>query len=168
MVSHSLSSLSQTSPDFVRKYRCYAHFNAEYNEWERVRVCRQNHVLKLAEVFVCDYSSFKIVKFDTLRELNPEYSKWPAYGFRLYLVHIRPIGDDILWSKEAVELFKAVTNKKSFRAVVMLRSETRFPDGFPDFYQDIGVFMVPLERGGPRSLQGELIKGGFGIATGLS
>jgi hypothetical protein len=89
-------------------------------------------------------------------------------GFRTHLIHIRPKGGGYIWSQQAVDYFRSLVVGKTFRTIVLERTETPMPEGFPGTMLHIGVVMIQREPLGDETVQAAMVKAGFAEATGLS
>jgi hypothetical protein len=89
-------------------------------------------------------------------------------GFRTHLVHIRPKEGGYIWSQEAVEYFRSLVEGRTFRTIVIERTETPMPEGFPGTMLHIGVVMIQREPLANETLQAAMVQAGFAEATGFT
>lgn len=161
------SALYKVRTSTVHKFRCYVHYDPDRKKWERVRVFKVNGDRRICEIFFCDLGFFRVVGFDTLMEIKPEFAAWTSQGVIAHLTDIQPVGGGCLWPSAAVQYFKQLVEGKVFKTIVMTRSEFPLPEGFPDVITYNGVVMVQRKPLGEMTIQAALVKAGFAEPAGV-
>jgi hypothetical protein len=119
-----------------------------------------------AEIYLFEYNEFRIVPRSAIMELAQEFTMWSAQAFPSHLINLSPPNASVYWPKESVDYFKKLVDGKSFYCIVLSRSESQLPEGFPENIEYLGVSLLQRDPVGQLTLQAEMVRAGMADATG--